>query len=120
MVRPGSFSRGTQVHRHPCPADLHRAFIAREDKTLALLAAIHKVDPKAQVEPLFVVKEPQHHVLRVASVVPIPQRPYCHALRRPMRSGHKVRPAEEMHKQVPRDTAPVGLPLAPLEETVQR
>src|SRR5262249_37296631 len=81
------------IHRHPGPADLHRAFIAGEDEALALFAAVHEVHVKAQVESFAVIEESKHHIVGIAPVFPISDRARAHAADRPVRAGNKMRPA---------------------------
>ncbi len=59
-VRPGSFSRGTRLTVTTISADFHRSLRAGEDQSLALFAAIHKIDSEAGIKSFTIVEQAQH------------------------------------------------------------
>jgi len=96
--------------------DLHCAFRAREDQSLALLASVHEVDAETKVKAFPIVKESQHHVGSVASIFPEAQSAGCHGSRGAICARDEVGSAEQVHEEVPSHAASIGFPFTPLEK----
>src|SRR5580698_7262327 len=80
------FSRNP-AHSYTISADFHRSLRAGEDQSLALFAAIHKIDSEAQIESFTIIEQAQHDVWCVATIIPETNRTGGHALRGPVGTG---------------------------------
>ena len=100
--------------------NLHEPFRACEKEALAFLAAVDKVDAKAEIEALRIVEEREQNVIYVAAVLPEAQTARGHGARGAICAGDEVGAAEEVHEEVASDAGTVVLPFAPLEETLAR
>jgi hypothetical protein len=83
-VSPGPFCRGERLTLTEFPPAI--SIVPSEPvnrSALAVLTAIHKIHPKAQVESLRIVEQRQHHIRNIAPILPEAQSTRSHRTRRP-------------------------------------
>src|SRR5579871_4282422 len=112
------FLKRRAADAHGVAGNLHRAFRAGKDQTLALLSSINEVHAEGEVEPFSIVEQAKHDVESVAPVFPEAQSSGRHSAGRTICAGNEVGSAEQVNEEIARHSAAVGLPLPPLKEVL--